>query len=56
MVGGLTDRSAARAGGEIAGKQHALTAGISEVRSTVSGDLDASALPKVQHNIYNGCY
>ena len=46
---GLTDPSAARVGGEIAGKQHAPTAGIREVRSTVSGDRDASALPKVQH-------
>ena len=43
---GLTDRSAARVGGEIAGKQHAPTAGIREV---VSGDRDASALPEVQH-------
>ena len=46
---GLTDRSAARVGGEIAGKQHAPTAGIRDVRSTVIGDRDASALPEVQH-------
>ena len=46
---GLTDRSAARVGGEIAGQQNAPTAGIRGVRSTVSGDWYDSALPEVQH-------
>ena len=44
---GLTDRSSARVGGEIAGKQHAPTAGISSEHS--ERDRDASALPEVQH-------
>ena len=45
----LVDRSATRVGGEIAGKQHAPTAGIREVWSTVSGDRDAFALPEGQY-------
>ena len=46
---GVTDRSVTRVDGEIVGKQHAPTAGIRGVQSTLSRDWDASALPAVQH-------